>query len=229
MHIKELPDEHRPMEKMLFAGPSVLSNTELLSLLIRSGTREKSAIALAEEVLAYASSELGGLGKADPRELMEINGIGQVKACMIVAAIELSKRLMSENAKEKAERIRCCEDIADLLMQEMMYERREVFMAIYLNTKLMIESKMIISIGSLDSTPVHPREVFGPAVRRGAAAVIVAHNHPSGDPSPSEADIELTERLLESSGIIGIRLLDHVIVGKGSYTSMKSEGYIPDN
>jgi DNA repair protein RadC len=109
-----------------------------------------------------------------------------------------------------------------------MYEKRELFMTINLNSKMQVESKSVISIGNLDSAPVHPREVFGPAIRRGAAAVVVAHNHPSGDPSPSPQDIEVTERLISASKILGIRLIDHVIVGSGCFTSMKSEGYFED-
>ena len=99
-------------------------------------------------------------------------------------------------------------------------------MAINLNSKLRVESKSVVSIGNLDSAPVHPREVFGPAVRRGAAAVIVAHNHPSGDPTPSHQDVDVTMRLLDASKIIGIKLMDHVIVGNGRFTSMKAEGYL---
>ena len=219
-----MPEDQRPMEKMLFAGPGALSKAELLALIIRSGTREKSAIVLAEEILAFASTESGGLGKADPRELMKISGVGTAKACQIAASIELSKRLMSDTLRDSSPRVDCVDDVAGLLMEEMMYERREIFMALFLDTKLKVESKKIISIGSLDSAPVHPREVFGPAVRRGAAAVIVAHNHPSGDPTPSPDDIAVTMRLVDSSELIGIRLLDHIIVGNGCYTSMKSEG-----
>ena len=227
MIIKDIPESDRPQEKMLYGGTACLSNAELLALIIRSGTSRKSSVSLAEEVLAYASSELGGLGKADPRELMQIDGIGAAKACSIVAAIELSSRLISGNVRETAPKLECGDDVARLLTEEMMYERREVFMAIFLNTKLMIESKAVISIGNIDMAPVHPREVFGPAMRRGAAAVIVAHNHPSGDPTPSREDIAVTRRLLDSSELVGIKLVDHVIVGHGRFTSMKAEGYIP--
>ena len=121
-----------------------------------------------------------------------------------------------------------CSDVADLLMKEMMYETREIFMSIHLNTRLKVESKTVISIGNLDSAPVHPREVFAPAMKRGAAGIIVAHNHPTGDPTPSEADITITERLLETSRIVGIKLIDHVIIGSGSYVSLRDMGYIPD-
>lgn len=228
MQIKDMPARERPQEKLMFAGPGTLSNAELLALVIRTGTSEKSAVQLAEEVIAYADSRAGGLGKADARELTGIEGIGDAKACSIIAAIELSKRLIADRAMETSCRITDSTDVAGLLSKEMLYEDRELFMAVYLNTRLKVESKSIISIGSLDATLVHPREVFSPAVRRGAAAVIVAHNHPSGDPEPSDEDILLTERLLESSRILGIRLVDHVIIGNGRYTSLRDAGLIPD-
>lgn len=228
MQIKELPENERPQEKLMFAGPGGLSNSELLALIIRTGTSDKSAIQLAEEVLAYASSNIGDLGKADVRELTEIDGIGAAKACSVVAALELSKRLISGRVMETSGRLTSCKDVAELLMREMMYENREIFMAINLNTRMKVESKTIISIGCLDSTLVHPREVFTQAIKRGAAAVIVAHNHPSGDPEPSPEDYAITERLTAASRIIGIRLVDHVIIGKGSFVSMRSEGAIKD-
>lgn len=228
MQIKDMPALERPQEKLLFAGPAALSKSELLALVIRTGTSDKSAVQLADEVISYAAAFTGGLGRADAAELVNIDGIGTAKACSIVAAIELSKRLMSESVMERTEKISSCSDVAELLAREMMYESREIFMAVNLNTKLCVESKDIISIGSLDSTPVHPREVFAPAMKKGAAAVIVAHNHPSGDPEPSGADIDVTRRLLSTSRIIGIRLIDHVIIGKGRYTSMRDLGYIPE-
>jgi DNA repair protein RadC len=142
--------------------------------------------------------------------------------------MELSKRMISGHQTAVRTRIRDSMQVAEILMEEMMYEKRELFMTLNLNSKLQVESKSVISIGNLDSAPVHPREVFGPAIRRGAAAVVVAHNHPSGDPSPSPQDIEVTERLISASKILGIRLIDHVIVGSGCFTSMKSEGYFED-
>lgn len=228
MQIKDLPAAERPQEKLLYGGVAGLSNSELLALVIRTGTSDRSAVQLAEEILAYASANTGDLGMADVRELMTIDGIGAAKACSVVAAIELSKRLMSGGVRETPRTINSGDEVANLLMQEMMYERRELFMALFMNTRLHIESKAVISIGSLDTAPVHPREVFGPAVRRGAAGLIVAHNHPSGDPTPSPEDIAVTERLLDASRIIGIKLVDHVIIGRGRFVSLKSEGIIPD-
>ncbi len=228
MQIKKMPEAERPQEKMLYGGAGCLSNSELLALIIRTGTGEKSAIRLADEVITYANDNTGGLGAAEVRELTEIDGIGEAKACSIVAAMELSKRVISDRRGSVRVRLRDSRQVAEILMEEMMYEKREFFMALNLNSKLQVESKSIISIGNLDSAPVHPREVFGPAVRRGAAAVIVAHNHPSGDPSPSPEDIDVTKRLIKASEILGIKLLDHVIVGNGCFTSMKSEGYFGD-
>jgi DNA repair protein RadC len=228
MQIKKMPEAERPQEKMLYGGAGSLSNSELLALIIRTGTGDKSAVRLADEVISYADGFAGGLGAAEVRELTEIDGIGEAKACSIVAAIELSKRLISGHQGAVRPRLRDSAQVAELLLEEMMYEKRELFMTINLNSKMQVESKSVISIGNLDSAPVHPREVFGPAIRRGAAAVVVAHNHPSGDPSPSPQDIEVTERLISASKILGIRLIDHVIVGSGCFTSMKSEGYFED-
>ena len=228
MQIKKMPEAERPQEKMLYGGAGSLSNSELLALIIRTGTGDKSAVRLADEVISYTSENTGGLGAAEVRELTEIDGIGEAKACSIVAAMELSKRLISDHQGAVKIRIRDSRQGAEIMMEEMMYEKREVLMTLNLNCRVQVESKSVISIGNLDSAPVHPREVFGPAVRRGAAAVVVAHNHPSGDPAPSPQDIDVTKRLIRASEILGIKLLDHVIVGNGCFTSMKSEGYFGD-
>ena len=217
-----MPVTERPQEKLVYGGASGLSNSELLALIIRTGTNDKSAVRLADEVISYTNANIGDLGMAEVRELTEIDGIGEAKACSIVAAMELSRRLISDRQGAFRERVRDSRQVAELLMEEMMYEKREVFMTVILDAKLRIQSKSVISIGSVDSAPVHPREVFAPAIRRGASAVVVAHNHPSGDPTPSAQDIEVTKRLIAASEIIGIKLLDHVIIGNGVFTSMKS-------
>lgn len=227
MQIKNLPEQERPQEKLLYGGPGKLSNAELLALIIRTGTSEKSAVQLAEDVISYACEEIGDLGRADARELTEIDGIGTSKACSIVASIELAKRIISDSGHEKRKTIRDGTDVAELLMQEMLYEKREMLIELLLNVKGEVESKFIVSVGELAGTNVHPREVFSPAIRKGAAAVIIAHNHPSGDPTPSDDDILATRRLVEASRIIGIKLVDHVIVGNGTFTSLRAEGVIP--
>ena len=228
MQIKNMPEAERPQEKMLYAGAGVLSNAELLALIIRTGTEQKSAVRLAEDVISYVYDTAGDLGAAEVRELTEIDGIGNAKACSIVAAMELSKRLISDRCGMQKTRIRDSRQVADLLAAEMMNEKRELFMTLNLNTKMQVESKSVISIGNIDSAPVHPREVFGPAIRRGAAAVVAAHNHPSGDPTTSAQDIEVTKRLIRASEILGIRFVDHVIVGNGRFISMKEEGLFGD-
>ena len=225
MQIKQMPANERPQEKMVFAGAGVLSNSELLALIIRTGTGDKSAIGLAEEVIAYAADNIGDLGKAEVKELTGISGIGEAKACSIVAAMELSRRIAADRQTAPRLRIRDSSQAAGYLMEAMMHEKREMFMMLNLNSKLELESRSVISIGSLDKTLVHPREVFGPAVRRGSAAVVAAHNHPSGDPTPSPDDLETTKRLLNASETLGIKLIDHIIIGNGCYVSLKSEGY----
>ena len=227
MQIKDMPASCRPQEKLLYAGAGALSDSELLALIIRTGTSEMSAVQLAEEVISYASANIGNLGRADPKELIEIHGIGTAKACSIIAAMELSKRLMSGQVMDGG-RIANSEDISRILLRDMLHEKREMFVSIHLDSRQRIESRHIVSIGSLDAAPVHPREVFAQAVKRGAAAVIVAHNHPSGDPTPSPQDIAVTRRLSEASHIIGISLLDHLIIGNGKCLSLRDEGYLTD-
>lgn len=226
MQIKNMPESERPQEKLMYSGTGGLSNSELLALIIRTGTGKKSAIGLAEDVIAYAADNIGDLGTAEVRELTEIDGIGEAKACSIVAAMELSKRLISGGQYSVKERVRDSSQIARMLTEEMFGEKRELFMTVNLNSRLQVESKSLISIGNIDSAPVHPREVFSPAIRRGAAAVVVAHNHPSGDPTPSTQDIEVTQRLISASEVLGIRFIDHVIVGNGCYFSFRNEGLL---
>ena len=227
MQIKQLPTQERPQEKLLYRGASSLSNAELMALVIRTGTSDKSAIQLGEDVISYVSSKVGDLGRADVRELTEIEGIGFSKASSIVASMELAKRLLGNSASNHKIVIKDSADVANLLMEEMLYEKREFVIALLLNVKGEIESKEIISVGELSATNIHPREVFSPAIRKGAASIIVAHNHPSGDPTPSSEDVIATKRLLEASRIVGISLIDHVILGHRKYVSLKAEGIIP--
>ncbi|NLY87255.1 MAG: DNA repair protein RadC [Clostridiales bacterium] len=226
MQIKEMPEYERPQEKLIYGGVGGLSNSELLALIIRTGTSERSVIQLAEDVLLYASTHIGNLGMAEVNELTKIEGIGVAKACSIVASMELAKRFTSWEARTHSRKLTEPSDVAEILKEDMVHEKRELFMAILLNVKLEIESKIIISIGNIDAAPVHPREVFRPAIRKGAAAIIVAHNHPSGDPSPSEEDKAVTTRLREAADLLGIKLLDHVIIGNGRHVSMREKGFL---
>ncbi len=224
MSIHNMPEEERPREKLIYSNPSALSTAELLALIIRTGNRDKSAVQLAEEVITY-SAAYDGLGNADVKELIELPGIGISKACSIAASIELGKRVLLSERDER-ETVRGSADAAAILMNQLKFEKREHLVALLLNVKGDIESKYTVSIGELSATSVHPREVFNPAIRKGAAGIIVAHNHPSGDPTPSEEDLITTKRLIDASEIIGITLVDHIIIGHNSYVSIRASGLI---
>lgn len=226
MRIKDIPQEERPKEKLMYAGAESLSTSELLALIIRTGNSSKSAVQLAEDVLAYSAKELGSLREADVQELTEIDGIGSTKACSIVASLELARRLLGRETDEPRVSMKNPESVANLLMEDMRGLKQEHLVALLLNAKCEIESRITVSIGELTSTVVHPREVFRPAIRKGAAGIILVHNHPSGDPTPSQDDIQSTKRIMEVSKLVGIRLLDHLIIGDGRYISLRNEGYM---
>lgn len=222
MQIRNLPQEERPREKMLFEGKEALSNAELLAILLRTGTKEKSAIEIAQEILAISQDGLLSLQTCTPEELSVINGVGIAKACQILAAAELGKRMAAHRRKLKKE-IANPEDIVQLFMEKMRYYKKEHFVALLLNSKGAILEEAEISIGDLCSTMIHPREVFCQAIKRSAASVLFVHNHPSGDPSPSAQDLETTKRLVQAAEILGIHVLDHIIIGDGTYISLKSK------
>ena len=220
----ELPEAERPREKLLCHGPAVLSNTELLAILMATGTREESVMTLASRVIASAGG-LCGLASLSPQEMKKIKGIGTAKACSLSAALELGRRMAGRGSMEKV-KLACPEDVAALFMEGMRHLRQENFRCALLNVKNEVMSVEQISVGCVNATHASPRDVFEAAIRKGAAAVIIAHNHPSGDPSPSQEDKNLTRRLCESGGILGIKVLDHIIIGDGVYTSMLKEGFI---
>ena len=224
--IKELPQEERPREKMLTNGAQTLSNSELLAILLRSGTKNDSVLRVAERLLKkYEELGVAGLANLGPQELSKIKGIGPVKAVTIVAAIELGKRLSSLASADKPV-IRAPGDVANLLMARLRYEPREHFIIVLLSTKNHVLATPTISIGSLNASIVHPRELFREAINHSAAAVILVHNHPSGDPTPSSEDILLTRKLVDAGKILEIHVLDHIIIGDNKYVSLKEKGII---
>ena len=158
-----------------------------------------------------------------PEDLSNIKGIGRAKACQILAAVELGKRIASFPRKNQVQ-ITNPDDIVQLFMEKMRYYKKEHFKVLLLNTKSKIIEECDISVGDLSSTVIHPREVFSHAVRRSAASVLLIHNHPSGNPEPSRQDIEVTKRLSEAAEILGISILDHIIIGDGVYISFKRKG-----
>ncbi|MDO4395530.1 MAG: DNA repair protein RadC [Clostridia bacterium] len=225
MQIKLLPEKERPAEKAWLNGVESLSNTELLALIIHTGTKDKSALRLAEDVLGTLDGGIGELGRCCKEELTEIDGIGKMKACTIMAAVELGKRISTNPAGRKLS-ASSSEDVAALFMEELRYLQKEHFRSVLVNAKGDILSVDKVSVGELSSTVVHPREVFAMAVKKSAAAVIFVHNHPSGDPTPSMEDIDTTQRLVEAGQILGIRVLDHIIIGDGKYESLRRKGII---
>jgi len=222
--IKDVPKEDRPRERLLKYGSSHLSNQELLAILLGTGTKKESVMALSNRILMHFEG-LNLLRDATIEELTAINGIGNAKGVLILSAIELGKR-MNEYKPEERYVIRSPEDGADYVMEEMRNLNQEHFVALFLNTKNQIIHSQTIFIGSLNASIVHPREVFREAVKRSAASIIVAHNHPSGDPTPSQEDIHVTRRLVESGKMIGIEVLDHLVIGNRKFVSLKEKGYL---
>jgi DNA repair protein RadC len=221
--IKQLPPELRPRERLLAAGPSALSDGELLGLLFGIGSREKTAVELAGEVISEAGG-LHGLYDVSVHELVEFNGIGEAKACVILAAVELGRRIGQVRNPGRPV-ISSPADVERLLRGRIANLDRENFVVVLLNTKNEVIETSTVSVGTLSASLVHPREVFKPAIRASAASVVLAHNHPSGKVEPSREDREVTRRISEAAGILGVEVLDHVIVGDG-YFSMKEHGML---
>jgi len=218
-----MPQEERPLEKAINGSVQALSNTELLGLIIHTGTRNVSSLHLAEEVLSSGNGGISELGEIQYEDLLGITGIGPSKAILILSVIELGKRIaMAPAARRKV--IESSHDVADLLMERLRYEKKEHFKSILVNTKGEILSVDTVSIGALSSTVVHPREVFSSAVRKSAAGVIFVHNHPSGDPEPSAEDVLITKRCNEAARLMDITLLDHIIIGRHQFVSLKQRG-----
>ncbi len=222
--MREMPPDERPRERLARLGPEVLRDAELLAVLFRTGTREMGAVALADSLIRRFGT-LRALARASLEELRAVKGLGAVKAIEIKAALELGKRLAMYKETDRP-RIRSSEDVSSLLMIPFKDCEVEQFKCLLLNTKNEVLRIVDVSSGGLDATLALPRDVFRQAVREGAPAVIVAHNHPSGDPEPSRDDVALTHRLKESATILGIRLLDHVVFGDDRYVSFKDRNLL---
>ena len=216
--IKEIPLNDRPREKMAANGAAVLTDAELIAILLRTGTAEKSAIDIASEMTADGGlyKRLAGITRLN--ELTNIKGLGQAKAATVLAALEIGRRIASAKPIEKIH-LSCPQDVADFLMPRLRYASKEQFVVILLNNKNKVIGTEVVSEGSLSSSIVHPREVYAPAILHHAAAIMVAHNHPSGDPKPSFEDEEVTRMLSRSGKVLGIPMIDHVIIGDGNYYS----------
>jgi len=225
--IRDWPEDERPREKMLKQGAASLSNAELLALIIRSGdpATRQSAIDLGRELISRFGDNLRELGSADMAEITSIKGMGLAKAAGVKAAFTLAGRFQGRRL-ERLDRFTSPRQVFDYFHHEFRDARKEYFLALLLDGKNRIMRRVQISEGSLNQSLVHPREVFSPAVRETAAALILVHNHPTGDPAPSTEDIAITRRLREAGEIMGIKVLDHIIVGDGEYLSFVERGLL---
>lgn len=223
LKIHDVHEADRPRERFLRQGAKSLSNQELIAILLGTGTKQESVLTVANRVL-LTFEKLHNLKFATLEEMTEIKGIGEAKAVLLLASIELGRRLASKEDEQRYT-IRSPEDAANFLMQDMTSLQQEHFVCLFLNVKNQILHKKTIFVGSLNASIVHPREIFREAVKRSAASIICAHNHPSGVPTPSPEDIDVTTRLYEAGKIVGVDLLDHVIIGDHQFISMKEKGY----
>jgi DNA repair protein RadC len=224
--IKHWPAEDRPREKLLTQGAAALSDTELLAIVLRNGNAatKKSAVDQARLLLSRFSG-IKGIDDASVSELTGIKGIGPAKAAEIKACLELARRI-SSSKWQSGQPLRSAEDVFRHFHESLAREKRELFYVVLLNNKNKKIRDVKISEGSLTASLVHPREVYNPVIRESAAAVIFVHNHPSGDPAPSPEDIEITRRLKEVGEVMGVRVLDHVVIGHERYFSFSDRGLL---
>lgn len=223
--IKSWAEDDRPREKLITKGASTLSDAELLGILIASGTREKSAVDLARELMALANNNLNQFGKLSIKELQQIKGIGEARAITIAAAMELGRRRQIGAALDK-QFVKCAEDAADLLFPLLQDLQHEMFCVLYLNNAQLLIKHEFISSGGLTATVADIRMILKNALLCNAAKLIVAHNHPSGNKTPSDADKKLTKKLQEAAAQMDIQLVDHIIVAGKDFTSFANEGFI---
>jgi len=224
LRVREMPAAERPRERLCRCGPGALKTSELLAIVFRTGSRQAGVEQMSERLLA-GFGDLRALAKASIEELCEFDGVGLVKAIELHAAFELGKRLMESTQAERPT-IRCPGDVADLVMADLKMLDQEHFRVLLLDTKNRVTRIEEVFKGSLNASVSHPREAFRAAVSAAAAAVILVHNHPSGDPRPSQEDITTTRRMAEAGETLGIPMLDHVIIGDGKHVSLKEKGII---
>jgi DNA repair protein RadC len=221
--IREWPAPERPRERLHTDGASALATRELLAILIGSGREGVSAVDVAGELLHMGGGSLRRLAAASPSEMAAVQGIGPAVAARVTAALELGRRLAREGPVERA-RIRGPRDIYDRCAPGMRDLTQEEFRVLLLNTQHAVARELVVTRGTLDASIVHPREVFRAAITDSAAAMILVHNHPSGDPAPSPEDREVTRQLAEAGRLLGIPVLDHVVIGDGRYVSFVEAG-----
>lgn len=223
--IKEIPESERPYEKLENYGATMLSDAELLAIIIKNGTKNEKSTDLAMKIIHAHDSGLIGLHQLTMGDLQKIKGIGRVKAIQLKAVAELSKR-MSKATYKKRINIHSPASVAAVYMEEMRHLKREHLKVVLLDTKHHVLTDHTLSIGTVNASLVHPREVFVYALKKEAVSIILLHNHPSGNPTPSSEDIQVTKRIKSTGEIVGVTLLDHIIIGDGIFISLKEKGYI---
>ena len=223
MKMKELPISERPYEKLEMYGEKSLSNYELLAIIIKTGTKEETSVGLAQRILSLNGNnntqDLRFLQDISIADFERIKGIGKVKAIQLKAVCELAKR-MSRPVKQLKIKIKSGKDVANLLMEEMRYEKREIAKVVVLNNKNIILKIIDISYGGNNFAMIEPKEILLEAIKCDAPKIILVHNHPSGNPTPSQTDYQVTDRIYECTQMLGIELLDHIIIGDGTYESV---------
>jgi DNA repair protein RadC len=220
--LQQIPIDERPRERLKRQGPEALTTAELVAILLGSGIQGKSVLMLAQELVNRFGS-LRALSEATIAELREVKGLGEAKAIQLKAAFSLGAKAASQINPPKF-KISNPVHAYNLLKEELECEKREIFICILQDAKGYVISHEVVSIGSLTESMVHPREVFYPAIRHKAASIILAHNHPSGDPTPSESDYQTTKALVNASHLISIPIHDHIIIGLGRYVSLRQLG-----
>jgi len=217
--VKEMTEDERPRERLARVGPQALSSAELLAIILRTGVKGENVVTMASRLLAKYGG-LAGLARAELAQLGQEHGLGPAKASQLLAALELGRRLMAESPEERFQ-IRAPQDAANLLIPLIGHQEQEHFVVLYLDTRNRVMDREVLYKGSLNTSLVRIAEVFRGAIRRNCAAIIVAHNHPSGDPSPSPEDVALTRRLVEAGKLVEVEVLDHVVIGQGRFVSLR--------
>jgi DNA repair protein RadC len=242
VRIKDLPKDERPRERLREYGPESLRDSDLLAIILKSGFRGTTAVQLGEKILMTFEGDLKRMADNSSKQFEKIKGVGEAKAAQIVAAFELGKRLARFHADR--DKITSPSDVADLMMSKMRYLQKEIVCVLCLDTKGGVTTKGVagnlsddfnwgkklaettVFEGTLNASVFHPREIFRFAIEESANSIVLVHNHPSGDPQPSQEDIRATKQLIEAGNHIGIRVLDHIVIGDGIFVSLKEEGFI---
>ena len=226
MTIKDWPDQDKPRERLFREGPSALSDAELLAIILSTGSSTETALEVARRALSYSEGQYGssfGFLLESSREEMEgIPGIGPAKAARLKACAEIGKRLLhGAERSEKPFTVRRGKEVFEYLRTTALGLDREHFSILLLNSRNQVIGREVVSVGSLDASIVHPREIFKNPIKRSAASIVLVHNHPSGDPTPSDDDLEVTKRIVEAGRLLGIHVLDHVVIARSSFVSMR--------